>query len=94
MGKIKNAGLQTYWIHSRTDFFICCLTILLSVFLTACGTDTPTTSLEENISGTGASNAESNAGESSPSGTEKEPEWVYVPERIEIADKGAYYDGM
>ena len=94
MKKIKNAGFQVHWIYSRTVFFICCLTILVSVFLTACGTDTPTTSLEENISGTGASNAESNAGESNSASAGENPEWVYVPERIEIADQRADYDGM
>lgn len=87
----KAAGLQTYRKHNRIAYFICCLMIFICVLFTACGEGA---SNEENISGEGASNEENISGEGNPANAEKKPEWVYVPERIEIADKRADYDGM
>ena len=74
---------------------ICCLMISVSVFFTACDTDVPRDG--------GIANEGNNAGVTTAS-TEQvnppsaiaagKPEWVYVPERIEIRDERADYDAM
>ena len=70
-------------IHGKQNkivYFVCCLMIFISAFLAACSEGT---SNDENISGEG-----------DPVSAVKEREWVYVPERIEIADKRADYNDM
>lgn len=68
-------------MKKNLGFFICCMMMCVSLFLTSCNGD-------DVFSDNDISN------ESNTSPAEQKPEWVYVPERIEIKDKGADYDGM
>ncbi len=74
---------------------ICCLMISVSVFFTACDTDVPRDGgivNEGNSAGvTTASTEQVNPPSAIAAG---KPEWVYVPERIEIRDERADYDAM
>ena len=79
MRKLTEIEVSIHGKHNRIGCFICCLMIFISVFMTACGKNA---SNDENISSGG-----------NPVSAATKPEWVYVPERIEIADKRAdYYD--
>lgn len=78
------------------DNIVCCLLIFVFVFLTACG--------QGASSGSGISDEEDSGGmlsagtavstDRAPSAPSGKPEWVYVPERIEIRDTRADYDAM
>lgn len=63
-----------------------CLLVCLSVLLTACGGDT--------TDSTGTPNKEDVQKEGNALNAKNEQEWVYVPERIEIRDEKADYEGM
>ncbi len=80
MKRNREMGFQVHRRHEYIYYLICCLTMFVSIFLTACGQGAPN---DDNISN----------GSNSVSAVQK-PEWVYVPERIEIADKQVDYSGM
>ena len=80
MKKLKEIGYQVHGKHNRIGYFTCCLMMFISVFLAACSK--------------GASNDENISTEGKPVSAAKEQEWVYVPERIEIADKRADYNNI
>lgn len=81
MKKLGRTEFHVHNKHNRIGYFVGCLMVCASLFLTACSNDNA--SSDGNLINAG--NAASTA---------QEREWVYVPERIEIADKRADYDGM
>ena len=80
MKKLRELRFQIHGKHRKIGAFLCCLMIFVSAFLAACSKETLN---DENISSGG-----------NPVSVVKEPEWVFVPERIEIADESADYNGM
>lgn len=78
MKKTREMGLGVYGKHNCIGLSLYCLTIFAVIFLTACSTG---------ISDNGDVSSESNS-------IVQKPEWVYVPERIEVADKRVDYDNM
>lgn len=76
--------------HNRIGYFVGCLMVCASLFLTACSKDKE--SDDENLLNTSSGGNLLNAGNTANVAQEKE--WVYVPERIEIADKRADYESM
>lgn len=67
--------------HCSLRYFAGVLAMCAALLLAACGGET-------------ASDGENPAQAGSPARTDEKPEWVYVPERIEIQDKRADYDAM
>lgn len=78
------------------DNIVCCLLIFVFVFLTACGQGASSGSgiSDEEDSGGMLSTGTAASTDRAPSAPSGKPEWVYVPERIEIRDTRADYDAM
>ncbi|MCM1190193.1 MAG: extracellular solute-binding protein [Muribaculaceae bacterium] len=81
MKNLRRTEFQIRHKHNRTNYFVSCLMMCVSLFLTACSKGN--VSNEYNLQN--ADNAVHMT---------QGKEWVYVPERIEIKDKCADYGGM
>lgn len=88
-------------IRFRTVYFVCCLTVCISLFLPACSKDRAVDGTYESVSDSGLESISENMpGEDNISagnnGSHITPgrEWVYVPEVIAVGDGRADYGQM
>jgi len=89
----KKKEFSVYGKHSGAGRLVCCLILCVSLFLTACGKDNTTDANANNANNHIPS--EKNAGSAVDTADSVQgPEWVYVPELIEINDERVDYGRM